>query len=128
MRFHAARVSASVAGDYYQLSLGPERRHEGEGDPGEVKGPYLILQRQFEMPDAGECYVETHDEGYIGHFRLRLIELTRTRLSFEIGRKANTQVEVAFSLNPAEFAEVRRVGEIVFGLREPDWGDDDEPL
>ena len=128
MRFHAQHVSASAAGDYYQLWLGPEESDEDEGDPHEVKGPYLILQRQFEMADAGECYIETHDEGYIGHFRLRLTELTRARLSFEIGRKTNRHVQVEYSLSPTEFAEVQRVGEIVFGLREPDWGEDDDAL
>jgi hypothetical protein len=65
MRFHAQRVSASAAGDYFQLSLGPEESDEKESDPYEVTGPYLLVQRQFEMPDRGRCYLETHDEGYI---------------------------------------------------------------
>ncbi|MGB2611653.1 MAG: hypothetical protein WBC80_21990, partial [Isosphaeraceae bacterium] len=63
MRFHALRVSASAAGDYFQLLLGPEESDEKESDPYEVKGPYLMVQRQFEMPDRGRCYLETHDEG-----------------------------------------------------------------
>ena len=128
MQFHAQSASASVAGDYYQLWLGPEEEDEEDeedADPHEVKGPYLIVQRQFEMPDRGECYIETHDEDYIGHFRLRLTELSRMRLAFEIGRKTNRHMEVAFSLNASEFEEVRRVAEIVFGLREPEPGEDD---
>ncbi len=125
MQFHAQSVSASVAGDYYQLWLGPDKEDEEEADPHEVKGPYLIVQRQFEMPDRGECYIETHDEAYIGHFRLRLTELSCTRLAFEIGRKTNRHMEVEFSLNASEFEEVRRVAEIVFGLREPVLGEDD---
>jgi hypothetical protein len=68
MRFHAQRVFASAAGDYFQLLLGPEESDEKEFDPYEESGPYLLVQRQFEMPDRGRCYIETHDEGYIGHF------------------------------------------------------------
>ena len=71
----AQSVSASAAGDYDQLWLGPEESDEKESDPYEVKGPYLMVQRQVEMPDRGRCYLETHDEGYVGHFPLRL---TRT--------------------------------------------------
>lgn len=126
IRLHAPRVSTSEAGDYYQLSFGPEQTDEDERNPSERREPYLIIQRQFEMPDGGESYIEMHDEDYIGHFRLQLIELSRTRLAFKIARKTNTQVEVDFSVEPTEFAEVRRVGEILFGLREPRWGEDDD--
>jgi len=128
MRFYAPSVSSSANGDYYQLWLGPDESEEEEADPYEVKGPYLIIQRQFEMPDRKRCYIETHDEGYIGHFPVRLAEFSRTRLAFEIRRKTRNHVEVTFSLNASEFEEVRRVAEIVFGLREPEPGDDDDAL
>ncbi len=128
MQFHASSVSASADGDYYQLYLGPRESEEKEADPYEVIGPYLIVQRQFEMPDRGRCYIETHDEGYIGHFPLRLTEFSRTRLAFEIVRKTNSHVEVSFALNASEFEEARRVAEIVFGLREPEPGEDDVAL
>ncbi|MGA2700971.1 MAG: hypothetical protein ABSH35_07725 [Isosphaeraceae bacterium] len=128
MRFHAQRVSASAAGDYFQLSLGPEESDEEESDPYEVKGPYLVVQRQFEMPDGGRCYLETHDKGYIGHFRLRLTQLSRTRLAFEVLRKTDNHVEVSFTLNASEFEEVRRIAEVIFGLREPGLDDDEDAL
>ncbi len=80
------------------------------------------------MPDRGWCYIETHDEDYIGHFPLRLTECSRTRLAFEIVRKTNYHVEVSFTLDASEFEKVRRVAEIVFGLREPEPGDDDDVL
>jgi hypothetical protein len=125
MRFHAPSVSASANGDYYQLWLGPEESDEAEADPYEVRGPYLIVQRNFEMPDDGRCYVETHDEGYMGHFRLRVTELSRTRLAFDIVRRTNNRVEVSFALNASEFEAVQRIAEIIFGLREPEPDDDD---
>ena len=128
MRFHAPDVNASAAGDYYQLSLGPEESAEAEADPYEVNGPYLIVQRQFEMFDHGKCYMETQDERYIGHFQLKLSELTRTRLAFDITRSTNNHVEVSFALSGAEFEEVKRIAEIIFGLREPGPEDDADEL
>ena len=124
MRFHAASVSASVDGDYYHLWFGPEKSDEDQADPYEVRGPYLIVQCDFEMPDAGQCYIETHDESYIGHFPLRLTELSRTRLAFEIARKTENHVEVTFALNGSEFEKVRRIAEVIFGLSEPEPDDD----
>lgn len=125
MRFHAPSVSASADGDYYQLSFGPLENGEAEDDPNDVRGPYLIVQRQFEMPDQGRCYVETDNESYVGHFRLRLAELSTTRIAFEIDRSTSEQVEVTFSLSASEFEEVRRTAEIVFGLREPEPNEDE---
>ena len=63
---------------------------------------------------------------FIGHFLLRLTELSRTHLAFEIAGKSHTQVDISFELNAAEFKEVRGVAEVIFGLREPDYGDDDK--
>ena len=125
MRFHAPSVSASADGDYYQLSFGPLENGEAEDDPYDVRGPYLIVQRQFEMPDQGRCYVETDNESYVGHFRLRLAEVSPTRIAFDIERSTNDQVEVIFSLSASEFEEVRRTAEIVFGLREPEPNEDE---
>jgi len=68
MRFCASSVSGSAAGDYYQLFLGPEETDDSDGDPLEAKGPYLIVQKQFEFPNQGRSYIETHDEHYVGHF------------------------------------------------------------
>ena len=124
MRFHAPHVSASANGEYYQLWLGPDESEEEDADPYEVRGPYLIVQWDFEMPDDGRCYIETENESYIGRFPLRLIELSPTRLSFEIVRKNNNQVDVSFALDSSELEEVRRIVEIIFGQREPKPDDD----
>ena len=120
MRFHAPAVSVSVSGDYYQLYLGPEE--DEEADPYEASGPYLLVQREFEI-SGRRCYIETESERYVGHFSLRLIEFSSTLLSFDILRTNNNHIEVSFSLEASEFEEVRRVAEVIFGLREP--GEDD---
>lgn len=81
MKFDAKAVSTSVAGDYYQVMF----EHECDSDSPEI--PYLLIQRQFEMPDAGKCYIETHDENYIGHFRLRHLDFSASRILVEIDRR-----------------------------------------
>ena len=66
------------------------------------------------------------NERYVGHFPLRLTEISPTRLAFEIVRKTNNHVEVSYALSGSEFDEVRRIAEIVFGLREPEPEPDDD--
>jgi hypothetical protein len=66
MRFHAKYVSASKAGDYYQVSFDTEDPGEDSTDPRGPDRPYLMIQRQFETLDDGQCYVETHDHGFAG--------------------------------------------------------------
>jgi hypothetical protein len=80
--------------------------------------PYLLIQRQFEDEDSGVCYIETHEsDTYAGHFRLHLVELTTTRLLFEIDRPAHRTVEVTFALDPRRFSEVERILRIIFGAK-----------
>ena len=124
LQFHAENVSATASGDYYQLCLGPDETEDGEGSPFEVAGPYLLVQREFEFPGGAECYIESDNEDYIGHFPLKLIELTQSRLAFEILRPRNNRVNISFALEASEFDEVRRIAEIIFGLRDP--GEDDD--
>jgi hypothetical protein len=114
MRFHAKYVSAAEAGDYYQVSFETEDPGDDATDPPGLDSPYLIIQRQFETPDGGRCYVETHDHGYVGHYRLKLIDFSPTHLAVAIERKSNTHVEVSYDLDAVEFNEVQRVVNIIF--------------
>jgi hypothetical protein len=114
MRFHAKYVSAAESGDYYQVSFETE---DPAGDATDLTGPdspYLIIQRQFEAPDGRQCYIETHDHDYAGHYRLKLIDFSPTCLAIEIERKTNRHVEVSCSLNAVEFNEVQRIVNIIF--------------
>jgi hypothetical protein len=119
MRFHAKHVSAAKAGGYCQVMFEAEDPGDGATDPPPgLVSPYLLIQRRFESPDGGCCYVETHDRGYIGHWRLRLIDFSSTYLAVEIERKSDTHVEVSYALNTAEFKKVRRIVSIIFGQQE----------
>ncbi len=122
MRFRAKYVSASESGDYYQVAF---ENTDPAGDAADVDipgSPYLVIQRQFEDPDGGLCYVETHHEGYIGHFRLRSIELSPSSLLLEIARNRNNKIEVIFDIGQSEFEEVQRVIDIISGKSSPDDG------
>ena len=122
MRFRAKYVSASENGDYYQVMF---ENTDPAGDAADVDGPdspYLLIQRQFEDPDGGRSYVETHDDGYIGHFRLRSIEFSPFRLLLEIARDRNNRIEVIFDIGQSEFEEVERVIDIISGRSSPDDG------
>jgi hypothetical protein len=109
VQFHANHVSAAADGDYYQVLF---MAVEDSTDP---ESPYLVIQRQFEDPDDGRCYVETHDENYIGHFRLRRIDLSVSRILLEIARPKANVVEVTFAIASSEFKQVVRVVGIISG-------------
>jgi len=108
MQFHVNHVSTSVAGDYYQAMFTAKVDDDDDG-------PYLLIQRQFETDDGGRCYIETHDENYIGHFRLRRVEFTPERLSIEFNRPRDNLVSVTFGISAGEFAEALQVIKIIGG-------------
>ena len=73
----------------------------------------MILTCRGPITPNGFCYIETHDhDTYTGHFRLRLIEFTPTRLAFEIARPVHNFVEVTYDLHAERFRifENRRLG------------------
>ena len=116
MEFHAKCVSTSISvgGDYYQVMFAAEE------DTDDMDSPYLVIQRDFEMPDDDSCYVETHDERYRGHFILRRIEFTAEKLVIELDRPMNNLIGVTFSLATSEFEEASQVIKIISGEIEPE--------
>ncbi len=111
MRLHANHVSIGESGDeYFQVSFDSEAPSDYDFDRSGRDHPYLVVQRQFEDDDGGVCYIETHDHNtYAGHFRLRLIEFTPTRLAFEIARTDHKYVEVTYDLDAKRFGEVQPI-------------------
>jgi hypothetical protein len=113
MRFHANHISTSIAGDYYQAMFAAEQ------DAGNSDSPYLVLQPQFETPDGGEYYIETHDKKYCGHFRLRRVEFTPEKLSIEFDRPRDNVINVTFAMTNAAFKRASRVVKTFRSLRSP---------
>ena len=78
-----------------------------------------MIQRQFEDPDDHQCYIETHDEKYCGHFLLRRVDFTPQKLSIELDRPRGNFVSVTFAMASTEFAEAPQVIKIISGEIEP---------
>jgi hypothetical protein len=121
MQLYAKKVSAIASGDYYQVLLDSEECDDEQHEPFEQPAPYVLVQSQFEFFDGGKCYIESDDEEYIGHFKLKLVEFSQVRLAFEIARSNHNQVEVHFALTAAEFEKALPIVEVIFGMREPDY-------
>ncbi len=119
MRFRAKYVSASENGDYYQVAFDNTDPASDATDGDGRDNPYLLIQRQFEDPDGGRCYVESHGEEYLGHFSLRSIELSPSHLFLEIARDRNNRIEVTFDIGQSEFEDIQRVIDIISGKSSP---------
>jgi hypothetical protein len=119
VKLNARYVSIGDFDDLYFQVLFTNRDPAADYDPSATIEPYLLLQRQFEDADRGLCYLETHDiDRFAGHYRLRLIEFTPTRLVLEIDRREDRTVEVTYKLSIRRFREVRRIVHIIFGVEQ----------
>ena len=77
--FKFETVSVTVSGDYYQVMF-----HDGLDT---VDEPYFMIQTQFEFPDGGVCYFESHKENLIEHSRAKSVLLTTNKLRLSYGEK-----------------------------------------
>ena len=117
MKMNLPYVSISVAGDEYYQVLFEEKKDEGREviDVGnlDLDTPYFMIQRQFEMPDGGECYVETNNPEYCGHYRIVRAKLGSNRIFLQIDREKSAEVEVIFSASERDYRELKRVMKIM---------------
>ncbi len=98
---HCGYVSASDSGgDHLQVLFA--KTQESDVDEG-----YLLVQRQFEMPDEGRSYVETDDRDYCGHFVIRNARLTRDQFEFEFGNRPARKMKVSFEATDSAYADVK---------------------
>ena len=68
-----------------------------------------MIQRHFEFPDGGKCYLETDDRDFCGHFRIRSANLSRDRLQITFGNAPVKTIVVRFTATDSVYAEVERV-------------------
>jgi hypothetical protein len=97
-------VSAAEAGDGFQVLF--------ERAPGSDAG-YVLVQRQFEFPDREECYVESDDREFRGHFRIQRANLSRDRFRIAFGRNPVREIAVTFDATDSVYTEVKRVLQIM---------------
>ena len=110
MKMHVGYVSVSEAGDYYQV-LFDERDPDSEQDS--LGGKYLLIQRQFELPNGSQIYVESHEQDFIGHFKVVKARLNPKCLCLTLSRKTSAAIEVTFETSPGNYAEVKRVLSVI---------------
>src|SRR5579872_1302160 len=101
---HCGYVSVSESrGDHFQVLFAKTQ----ESDEG-----YLVVQRQFEMPDEAKCYVETDDRDSCGQFVIRNARLTRNQFEFEFGNRPARKMKVSLEATDSAYADVRRTLQI----------------
>ncbi len=96
-------VYVSIEGDYYQVSFDAK---EDDGSSRMADAPYFLIQRQFEMPDRGEVYIESHDDNYIGHYTVNRATLQRSKIHLELDRSDYSDIEISFKANEKKFKEL----------------------
>jgi hypothetical protein len=103
-QFRCAHVSATEAGEGFQVLF--------ERAPDSDEG-YVLVQRHFEFPDGAECYVETEDREFCGHFRIRGARLSSNQFQMTLGIKPERRIAVLFDATDSVYAEVERVLQIM---------------
>jgi hypothetical protein len=103
-QFRCKRVSAAEAGEGFQVLF----ERVPDSDAG-----YVLVQRHFEFPDREECYVESDDRDFSGHFRIRRADLSRDRFRMTFGRNPVREIAVSFDATESVYTEVKRVLQIM---------------
>ena len=104
VELRCAHASATEAGDGYQV-LFETTRDSLEG--------YVLIQRHFEFPDRGKCYLETGDREFCGHFLIRSANLSRDQLQITFGNDPSKRIVVLFTATDSVYDEVKRVLQIM---------------
>ena len=91
---------AESGGEYFQVSFA-----DGE----ESDDRYFLAQRQFESPDHGRLYVESHLRRLSGHFRIRRAELERGLFRLEIMCQPPEMVQIRFQAGETQFKRLKKV-------------------
>jgi len=107
--FNFNEASISIAGDYYKILF-----HDGLDTEDE---PYFMIQAQFEFPDGGECYFQSHREELIGHYRPISASLSNNVLRVTYGKDPTNKVEVRFSATDDAYRQlVSTLTEMIPGI------------
>ena len=105
-RLNAKYVSASEAGDYYQVTF--EEEYDSLTN-------YFLIQRGFEfeeiLPD--DPYIESDDLRYCGRPKFLTMEFTRTRFYLRLADKAKSELEINFDIPDKEYKAAKRILKII---------------
>jgi hypothetical protein len=109
IEFQAQDVSYSedLEGREYFQVLFEEKDETGE--------KYVLLQRQFEIPDGGVSYFECDEIERSGSHVFRKAKLGRDRLEIDVPGEDGGKWMVAFELDDRRYAELKEVLSIILG-------------
>ncbi len=96
--FKFKKVSATKAGDYYQVMF-----HNGLDTDDE---PYFMIQSQFEFPDGGKCSFESHTGELIEHCKAKSASLSTNTMFISYGESRHHEVEIEYDLQDLDFQEL----------------------
>ncbi len=99
---------AESGGEYFQVSF---------ADDEDSDDSYFLVQRQFESPDHGRVYVESHLRTLCGHFRIRRVELGRDLFRLEIMCQPPETVQIRFQADETQFNRLKGVLRIMLPSR-----------
>jgi len=91
---------ASSGGEYFQVSF---------ADKEDSDDAYFLIQRQFESPDRGHVYIESHQHRLCGHFKIRKAELHRDALRLELICKPVQTVQIWFKADGIRYDQLKTV-------------------
>ena len=85
---------ASSGGEYFEVLFTQERDTFAQDE--DCDDAYFLIQRQFESPDGGRVYLESHHVALCGHFRIRNAVLRRDVLRLEVVCQPAETVQIRF--------------------------------
>ena len=92
---------ASSGGEYFQVSFA-ENEHSDDA--------YFLIQRQFESPDGGRVYVESHHRTLCGHFTIRNAKLRRNMFRLELFCQPGAEtVQIRFQADRNRYHQLKSV-------------------
>jgi hypothetical protein len=101
-KFHAKHVSASESGgEYFQVLF------EAKKDSNKA---YLLIQRQFEMPDRGFCYIENHAHSPCGHF---IAKAVLSRNEFHLQVLGEERWNISFDLDNDGYEDLKGILQVI---------------
>jgi len=103
IEFQAQDVSYSddlEGREYFQVLF---KEKDGPG------GKYVLLQRQFEIPDGGLSYFECDEIERSGSHVIRNAKLSRERLQIEVPGERGGKWVIAFDIDDRRYAALKEV-------------------
>jgi hypothetical protein len=94
-------VSVTISGDYYQVIFHDDLDADDE--------PYFLMQRQFELPDDGVCYFESHRDELIDHCKAKLVSLSKNMLCLTYAEKQPRKIEFSYRFDCSEFRNLASI-------------------